>query len=131
MQMRIPACIAWMVVAGVSPVLAHHSFSAEFDVARPFKLSGPVTKVDWINPHTFFHIDVTDEKTGRVTNWSFEMGSPNSLMRSGWTRNTLKVGDTVTVEGSQARDGGPFGNARVVILAATGERLFAASSQTQ
>ena len=108
---------------------AHHSFSAEFDAKRPFKMSGIVTKIEWQNPHTFFYIDVTDNATGKVTNWGMEMGSPNGLMRNGWTRNTLKIGDVVSVEGSLSRDNKPIGNARVVILSATGQRLFAASSQ--
>jgi hypothetical protein len=119
------------VAATTASLSAHHSFSAEFDVTKPFKLTGVVTKVQWLNPHTFFYIDVTDEKTGKVTNWSFEMGNPNALMRAGWTRNTMKVGDTVSVEGSLARDGTPYGNARVVVLTATGQRLFAGSSQGQ
>ena len=82
-----------------------------------------------MNPHTFFYIDVTDEKTGKVTNWAMEMGSPNGLMRQGWSRNTMKIGEVVTVEGSMAKDGSPTGNARSVVLNATGQRLFAASSQ--
>jgi len=90
-----------------------------------------VTKIEWQNPHTFFYLDITDDRTKKVTNWAFEMGSPNGLMRNGWTRNTLKVGDVVTVEGSLARDGSPYGNARAVILTSTGKRLFAASSQTE
>jgi len=93
------------------------------------KLTGNVTRVDWQNPHAYFYIDVKDEKTGQTANWGLEMGSPNGLMRQGWTRNTLKVGDVVTVEGSQAKDGSHVGNARIVVLAATGKRLFAASSQ--
>jgi hypothetical protein len=114
-----------------APALGHHSFAAEFDASKPFKLTGIVTKVEWQNPHTFFYIDVTDERSGTVTNWAMEMGSPNGLMRAGWTRNTLKIGDRVIVEGSLARDGTPTGNARVVVLAGSGQRLFAASSQTQ
>jgi hypothetical protein len=113
------------------PVVAHHSFAAEFDADKAFKLTGVVTKIEWQNPHTFFYLDITDDRTKKVTNWAFEMGSPNGLMRNGWTRNTLKVGDIVTVEGSLARDGTPYGNARTVILASTGKRLFAASSQAE
>jgi Family of unknown function (DUF6152) len=111
------------------PVDGHHAFAAEFDNKKPFKFTGPVTKVEWMNPHTFFYIDVTDEQTKKVTNWAMEMGSPNVLMRSGWSRNTLKIGDVVTVEGSMAKDGSPTGNARTVVLAKTGQRLFAGSSE--
>ncbi len=117
------------LLAAGRPLVAHHSFAAEFDASKTFKMSGPVTKVEWMNPHVFFYIDVTDEKTGKVTNWAMEMGSPNGLMRNGWTRNSMKIGDVVTVEGSLARDGSPTGNARVVILNSTGQRMFAASSQ--
>jgi Family of unknown function (DUF6152) len=117
-----------MLLASV-PAIAHHSFAAEFDAAKPLKLTGTVTKVEWMNPHTYFYIDVTDA-SGKVTNWGLEMGSPNGLMRQGWTRNSMKIGDVVTVEGSAAKDGSNIGNARSVTLAG-GQRLFAASSQNQ
>jgi hypothetical protein len=116
-------------VLGTGSALAHHSFAAEFDAMKPLNLKGIVTKIEWSNPHTYFYMDVTGPD-GKVVNWGLEMGSPNGLMRQGWTRNTLHVGDEVTVEGAQAKDGTFVGNARAVILAATGKRLFAASSQT-
>jgi uncharacterized protein DUF6152 len=121
------AAAAGFVLATVS-VIAHHSFAAEFDANQPVNLKGTVTKIEWMNPHTYFYMDV--ESDGGVINWGLEMGSPNGLMRQGWTRNTLKVGDVVTVEGSRAKDKTHIGNARVVTLASTGRRLFAASSQT-
>ena len=120
---------AALLLASAGRLIAHHSFSAEFDATKKFNMTGPVTKVEWMNPHTFFYIDVKDEKTGKVTNWAMEMGSPNGLMRNGWTRNTMKAGDMVTVEGSLAKDGSPTGNARSVVMVKTGQRLFAASSQ--
>lgn len=118
------------LIVGTASVVAHHSFAAEFDASKPLTLKGTVTKIEWQNPHTYFYMDVA-AADGKVVNWGMEMGSPNGLMRQGWTRNTLKVGDVVTVEGSAAKDGTNVGNARVVILDATGQRLFAASSQTQ
>ena len=122
----VVAGLGWFLAA--TPALAHHAFSATFDANKPVKMTGVVTKIEWQNPHTWFYIDVKDE-TGKVTNWGMEMGSPNGLIRAGWTRSSLKVGDAVSVEGFQARDGSSLGNARVVILTSTGQRLFAASSQ--
>ena len=121
----IAAAIGFFLATGTA--IAHHSFAAEFDANRAVNLKGVVTKIEWMNPHTYFYLDVTEGDN--VVNWGMEMGSPNGLMRQGWTRNTLKVGDQVSVEGSQAKDGSHVGNARVVILTASGKLLFAASSQ--
>lgn len=131
MHTRLTGLLLALLCVVAMPVRAHHSFSAEFDASKSFKLTGIVMKVEWTNPHTFFYIDVVDEKTGNATNWTMEMGSPNSLMREGWTHNTMKVGNKVIVEGSQARDASPLGDARAVIMAATGQRLFAASSENR
>jgi Family of unknown function (DUF6152) len=122
--------IALVILSAPLAISAHHSFSAEFDLDKPVRLTGVVTKLEWTNPHAWFYIDVKDE-SGKVTNWGWELGSPNGLLRTGWNRNSLKIGTEVTVEGSRARDGGTTANARVIVVTSTGQRLFAASSQPQ
>ena len=110
------------------PALAHHSASAEFDATKQVRITGVVTKVDWVNPHTIFYMDVTDQ-AGKVANWGWELPSPNELMRAGWLRTSMKIGDTVTVEGSHARDGSNHAMARVVTMTSTGKRLFSGTNQ--
>ena len=117
------------LLMAVTPLAAHHSFAAEYDSKKPVQLKGTITKVDWMNPHVYFFIDVEDD-SGNVTNWAMEMGPPNGLARSGWTKNTMKVGDVVIVDGTLAKDGSHQANARSVTLASTGKKLGAASSET-
>jgi len=108
------------------PALAHHSFDAEYDGNKTIVLTGVVTKVEWMNPHARFYVDVK-ENDGSVTNWNLELGSPASLIRRGWTRKSLKVGDQITVKASLAKDGSKMANARSVTLA-DGTSVFGASS---
>ena len=112
-----------------APLLAHHSFAAEYDASKPIKLTGTVTKIEWTNPHCFFYIDVKNDESGKTENWALELGNPNALLRAGWTPNSVKVGESVIVEGSRAKDGTFLGNARSMVLVSTGKRLFAGSSQ--
>ena len=119
------ARLAALVVCGLIvplPALAHHSFSAVFDQAQTVSLDGTVTKVEWMNPHIWFYLDVQDEQ-GNLAEWQCEGGNPNTLVRQGWRESTLQRGDTIQVEGFRARDGTDTCNARVVIL--NGRRLFA------
>ena len=142
--------IAVAAVVAALPLAAHHSFSAEFDASKEIRATGAVTKLDWQNPHGWIHLTVTEicERTAargpnaveqewacrapaaneEKADWAFELGSPNGLMRQGWTRNSLKEGDVITVLGSRARDGSTNSNARSVTTA-DGKRLFAGSSQ--
>ena len=109
------------------PMLAHHSFAAEYDSKKPVKITGMVSKVEWMNPHARFYVDVK-EGDGKVTNWNFELGAIPVLLKQGWTKNSLHVGDTVTVQGSMAKDGSSTANASSVVLA-DGRRVFGGSSQ--
>jgi hypothetical protein len=131
--MRIRFTVAVASLAGLLmtavPVVAHHSFAAEYDATKPITLMGTVTKVEWTNPHCWFYIDVKNEASGKTENWALELGNPNQLLRAGWKRNSLKIGDAITVDGSRARDGSLTVNARSMILMSTGQRLFAGSSQ--
>ncbi len=119
-------CLSMVSSSGI----AHHAFSAQFDVEKPLKLIGTVTKVAWRNPHAWFYIDVEDND-GNVANWGLELASPNLLMRHGWSRSSMKVGDAVTVEGFHARDGSNTGNARVITLNATGKTLSIGSGYSR
>lgn len=124
---RNPIMAIWLFVLLASmSARAHHSFASVFDGEKPITLTGPVTKIEWANPHIHLYIDVKDEM-GKVINWAIEMGSPNMLIRLGWTRHAMKIGDVVTIEGSLARNGSKLANARTVLLG--GKKMFAGPSE--
>lgn len=116
------------VAAAGARAIAHHSFSAEFDANKRVTMTGTVTNVEWRNPHTWFYIDVKSDN-GDVAKWGLELASPNLLLRNGWTRSSMKVGDVVTVEAYLAKNGLNLANAHVVTLASTGATLFTGSSK--
>jgi len=118
--------VAAVLLSAAVPALAHHAFSAEFDQSKPLKVSGEISRVEWVNPHAWIFIDAK-APDGKVTGWRFEMGAPNALLRAGWSKSDIKVGTPVTISGFQARSGGSVGNAFQVRLP-DGRDLFAASS---
>jgi len=127
--MRVKAAVfigVLSLLAAPVPVLAHHSFAAEYDANKPITITGTVTKLEWMNPHARFYVDVK-EADGKVTHWNFELGAIPVLLKQGWRKDSLKAGDQVTVEGSKARDGSSTANARTVKLP-DGRRVFGGSS---
>ncbi|MCU1340232.1 MAG: hypothetical protein JWO19_5813 [Bryobacterales bacterium] len=124
--MKTVFAVLTLFAAALLPLAAHHSFAAEYDSKQPVAIKGTVNKVDWVNPHSWVFVDVADSD-GKVTTWQCETAPPNSLFRQGWTRNSLKKGDPVTVEGFRAKDASATMSARSV-LTADGKKMFAGSS---
>jgi hypothetical protein len=122
------AGVAFVLAAAVAPAVAHHSFAAEFDAKKPVKLKGTVTKMEWINPHSWIHIDVKTPD-GKIEQWMVEGGAPNALLRRGWNKKSLPPGTEILVEGFQAKDGALRANGRDITFA-DGKKLFVGSSGT-
>ena len=126
MRIQLSIALTLGLVASVAPVWAHHSFEAEFDLARPVHLVGKVTSMEWINPHSWIHVDVADAN-GTVTNWMIECGSPNIMLRRGFTKRSLEVGTEITVQGYQAKNGQNKANGSSVTFQ-DGKKLFVGGS---
>jgi hypothetical protein len=126
--MRKLTFVAVGLLMAAVPVMAHHAFSAEFDANKPIKLTGTVTRMEWINPHAWIHIDVK-KPDGTVEKWMIEGGTPNTLLRRGFTKNSLAIGTEIQVDGYQAKDGSMKGNGRDLTLP-DGKKLFLGSSGT-
>ena len=126
MNTRLAILVAGLLLAPIS-VVAHHAFAAEFDSNKPVTVQGSVAKLEWTNPHIWVYVDAKDAQ-GNVARWQCEGGSPNTLARQGWTKNSLKQGDQVTIDGFRAKDGSNTCNSRTVKLA-NGTRLFAGSPE--
>src|SRR6476661_8973098 len=124
--LRVPGAVAALVLCAGALVPAHHSFSAEFDANKPIQLRGTVAKVEWINPHTWIHIDVKNPD-GTTTRWMIEGGTPNTLLRRGFTKNSLPAGTEILVDGYQAKDGSNRANGRDLTFP-DGKKIFLGSS---
>src|SRR5438105_13670012 len=124
-RLSIVAVVMGLLVLVTVPVAAHHAFSSEFDSNRPVQLTGVVTKMEWINPHAWIHIDVK-KPDGTVEKWMIEGGTPNTLLRRGFTKNSLAIGTEIKVDGYQAKDGSMRGNGRDLTLP-DGKKLFMGS----
>jgi hypothetical protein len=126
MKEKLVICMAGLLLAAALPLLAHHSFAAEYDGNAKLTLKGTVAKIDWMNPHIWIYIDAKDD-AGKTVRWQCEGGPPNSLTRNGWTKDAVKTGDEVTIEGFKAKDGTNTCNSRSIVMA-DGRKVFAGSA---
>ena len=126
MKQKLIVCMAGLLLAAALPLLAHHSFAAEYDGNAKLTLKGTIAKIDWMNPHIWIYIDAKDD-AGKVTRWQCEGGPPNSLTRNGWTKDAVKIGDEVTIEGFRAKDGTNTCNSRSLKMP-DGRTVFAGTA---